>query len=624
LLSSVTSAIQCAAASASSLAPCLATWIFGCAFGSVAFAALPQGVASGDTDQTSTVLWAASDTVGNVLFEVSTDPAFGAILDSANVAATDPLLPVKQSFSGLSAGTQYYYRATDSSSATVAGNFRTPAAAGTSAGLRFGVSGDWRGELSPYPAVRNVPDRNLDFFSALGDTIYADFPSPALPIPQAQTLEDFRIKHREVYSSRFGLNTLADLRQSTTLVLNIDDHEVIDDFAGGAPAASDPRFGDNTPGRLINDTQLFDNGLQAFHEYNPLRNDFYGDVAEDRMDFERKLYRANRHGQDAAVFNLDARSFRDAPLADVTNPSDPVAVGTFLANSYFQDRTILGRTQLADLKLDLSQAQADGVTWKFVLVPEPIQNLGVVAASDRFEGYARERADLLRFIDTNDIQNVVFIAADIHGTLVNNVTYENVAPGPGSPEIQTGAFEITTGAVAFDAPFGPTVANIAFQAGLLNAGQLAFYNSLPVNNDPDSIPNDKDDFIKGLVNAQLAAQGYDPIGIEPATLTGIDAELLQGDYAAVHTYGWTEFEIDPVTQQLLVTTYGIAPYTEDDIDADPSSITSRMPFIVSQFRVTPVPEPTSVVLIGLGGILLAGALRRRTTPRQRTSGQRQN
>jgi phosphodiesterase/alkaline phosphatase D-like protein len=92
------------------------------------------------------------------------------------------------------------------------------------------------------------------------------------------------------------------------------------------------------------------------------------------------------------------------------------------------------------------------------MLPEPIQNLGVIAASDRYEGYAAERAALLKFIDDNNISNVVFVSADIHGTLVNNLTYQL---GPGLPQIPTNAFEISTGSVAYDAPFGPTVLQLA-------------------------------------------------------------------------------------------------------------------------------------------------------------------
>jgi hypothetical protein len=79
--------------------------------------------------------------------------------------------------------------------------------------------------------------------------------------------------------------------------------------------------------------------------------------------------------------------------------------------------------------------------------------------------------------------------------------------------------------------------------------------------------------------------GYDPIGLENSP---IDATLLQGEYIAAHTYGWTEFEIAPETGQLIVTTYGVEPYTEADLLANPDPILNAEPFIVSQFQVNPV------------------------------------
>uniref|UniRef100_A0ACD5GSQ1 Uncharacterized protein n=1 Tax=Desertifilum tharense IPPAS B-1220 TaxID=1781255 RepID=A0ACD5GSQ1_9CYAN len=78
--------------------------------------------------------------------------------------------------------------------------------------------------------------------------------------------------------------------------------------------------------------------------------------------------------------------------------------------------------------------------------------------------------------------------------------------------------------------------------------------------------------------------GYEPIGLENLP----NAQLLQGEYLAVHTYGWSEFEITPGTQQLRVTTYGVAPYTQADLLANSTAITSLQPEIVSQFVVNPV------------------------------------
>lgn len=551
---------------------------------------LPNGVASGDTTQTSTVLWTRSTVIGEVTFEYSTDPNFSTILGSATATVTDLLQPVKVQVNDLNPETDYYYQVTDAAEVKLGGQFTTTAELGNQTGLQFGVSGDWRGELSPYPAISNADDRNLDFFVEHGDTIYADYESPVLPgVDQAETLQEYRLKHSEVYGDRSGLNTWSDLRASTSILATIDDHEVINDFAGGAPAASDPRL--DTSNGLINDAQLYENGLQAFQEYNPLRNEFYGNTGDARTANERQLYRYNTYGSDAATFVLDARSFRDTELPGVANPTDPAQVGAFLARSFDVDpltgqptprRTLLGQQQLTDLKRDLLEADNNGVTWKFVMVPEPIQNLGVVGASDRFEGYAAERTEILKFIDDNNIDNVVFVAADIHGTLVNNLTYQL---GPGQQQIATNAFEVTTGAVAFDAPLGPTIVDIATAAGLIDQTTRAFYDSLPVANDADTAINDKDDFLKDLINRQLAPLGYDPLGLDGADQ--IAAKLLQGDYQATQTYGWTEFDIDELTQNLIVTTYGIDPYSEAELLANPNDITSRTPTIVSQFEVNP-------------------------------------
>ena len=63
----------------------------------------------------------------------------------------------------------------------------------------------------------------------LGDTIYAD-----LPPPPATTLDDFRLEHSSVYASHFGVNYWAAIQATAPILAMIDDHEVANDFAGGA------------------------------------------------------------------------------------------------------------------------------------------------------------------------------------------------------------------------------------------------------------------------------------------------------------------------------------------------------------------------------------------------------
>jgi phosphodiesterase/alkaline phosphatase D-like protein len=560
----------------------------------VAAQQLPNGVASGDTTQTSSVLWARASVPGTLTFEYSTDAGFGSILGTQAVGVADPLAPERWLVPGLTPSTQYFYRATDAAGLTSSGTFRTSAPTNVRTGFHFGVSGDWRGELAPYPSVRNVTSRNLELWVSLGDTIYADVASPALPLDQAVTVNDFRLKHNEVYSTRFGLNTLADIRGSMSTLAMIDDHEVTNDFAGGAHPSSDPRFA-GQGGNYINETSLYTNGVSVFREYNPQVSIDYSGTGDPRLDGKPKLGRANVYGKDAAVITSDARSFRDQELAPA-DPTNPASVAAFLAASFNPARTMLGDPQLQDIKNSLLAAQNGGQTWKFVMVPEPIQNLGVLAASDRFEGYAAERTELLKFIDDNNIENVVFVSADIHGTLVNNLTYQN---GPFQPQIQTGAIEITTGSVAYEAPFGPTVAGLASALGIPGTIDIGTYLSLP--------GLQQEAYIQGLLNAQLNQLGYSPLGLEDS---GLDYELLQGTWSATNSYGWTEFDIDPLTQLLTVTTWGIPWYTEEFLLANPQLIAGLQPSILQQFTLAPVPAPGAAGLLGLGGIVAARRRRR--------------
>jgi alkaline phosphatase D len=554
----------------------------------------PNEVAAGDITTNSAVLWTHATVLGPVRFTLSTNAALNPVQFETETNATDALLPVKVAVSNLVPGMQYYYQVTDSAAHAAAGQFRTPFAPGTFHGLRFGVSGDWRGELAPYPSVANAPAAGLDLFVELGDTIYADYPSPALLAPQAKTLADFRTKHNEVYSARFGLNALADLRRSTAILAVLDDHEVLNNFAGGAPPSSDARF--DTNGAFINETVLYRTATRAFQEFNPVREELYRTPGDPRTDGKPKLYRTQTYGSDGAIFLLDARSFRDAELPSVSNPLDSTEVKAFNDATFDLDaatgqplarRTMLGAQQLADLKADLLQAKAQGILWKFVLIGEPIQNLGFADGPDRFEGYGAERADLLQFITEHQIRNVVFISADIHGTVINNVEDQL---GPNQPLVPTGTFEVVTGPVAYDKPFGPTAfdaaAAIEILPGLTLLQGLLNYVGVPSRAAYEALPlSEQDRLFKQIMDVQLNAIGLDPTGLEGSDIA---ATLLVGGYVAVHTYGWTKFVVDPENHGLTVTTFGIVPYAPDQVDA---TLLARTPAVMSRFSVWPSADP---------------------------------
>lgn len=524
---------------------------------------LPNGVAAGDATATSVILWTRSTSSGKLIFrywQAGKPKATGNTLQ----INSDGNTPVKIEAIKLLPGTHYHYCVTDSSGHSASGNFKTPHEDRGHHGLRFGVSGDARGDNQPYYAMRNLPKRQLNFVVNLGDTVYADVLSPALPgIPQAETLEQFRAKHAEIYSAKQSLNAMADARASTLFYSVIDDHEVSNDFAGGAPVSSDNRFTADDKDQLINTTTRYRNGMQAFMDFNPMRATYYPQIGDTLTDARPQFYRYQRFANDAALFITDARSFRNAALT-APKPGDAADLARFRMESFQEDRSLLGRRQLSQLLNDLDDAEAKGTTWKFVFIPEPIQNLSFIAAADRYEGYASERNALLKHIDTHNLHNVVFISADIHGTVVNNLTYQDTL---GEPQIQTHSFEVTTGPWAYDAPLGPTAMQLLKEAQYLSAAQYALYQALA--------QPQQEDLLRRLLDLQLTTEGYDPVGLENSLIA---ATLERGSYTATHSYGWSEFAIDAKSQRLRVTTYGL----------NPNRINSGIR-ILSQFVVKPRP-----------------------------------
>jgi len=350
----------------------------------------------------------------------------------------------------------------------------------------------------------------------------------------------------------------------------IDDHEVTNNFSGGARG---------TDGSWYNRGSLFTNGLQAFVEHNPMAPAQYPAAGDARTDGLYDLYRSFRWGSDIAVFMVDTRSFRDVNVTPVANPFDPAEVFGFLQASFNPTRTLLSQRQLARLVADLELADRAGATWKFIMTSVPMQNFGPLQGEDRWEGYAAERAFLLQQIAARGIRNVVFVTADFHGTIVNDIT----VPNPLNPQQQffTGAFEIITGSVAYSAPAGPTFAQLGLATGAINASQYAYYQSLP---NPA-----KDAFVAGLLDGVIGGYGYSPTGIQDPS---IDATFEVGGAVAAHHYGWTEFDVDAESRDLTITTYGVDWYAPAEVIADPAAIIARPLTVRQRFTVRPAAPTT--------------------------------
>lgn len=304
----------------------------------------------------------------------------------------------------------YFYRFRQGSSVSDTGRFRTAPRPNESRNVRFVISGDSDGTrvdgvppYSNFEVLDRAREGEPDFFIYLGDTIYADSAFG----PKATTLEAFRANYKE----NRGYNALRALMASTSTYAMWDDHEVENDWDGETV-----------------DPMLMAAGLQAFQEYMPLR---------EPSRWPSRLFRTFRWGKEVELIILDERQYRsaDAEPSCLLAPDVPDPVPTLppvirlavglppsppsgcLETLHDSTRTMLGAVQKAFLKVVLLASQA---TFKFIINEVPITELFGLPY-DRREGYRTERNELLEFIRTHQIKNVVFLTTDIHANLVADV-----------------------------------------------------------------------------------------------------------------------------------------------------------------------------------------------------------
>jgi alkaline phosphatase D len=174
----------------------------------------------------------------------------------------------------------------------------------------------------------------------------------------AQLLPEFWAKYRGNRADAWSQGLFA----HTSAYVIWDDHEVVDNYEGNHPLS------------LI--------GRKAFFDYWPVR----------RHEAERdRLYRSFRWGKALELFLLDARQYRDHARG-----------------------TMLGYKQKQWLFEGLAASTA---LFKCVACSVPLYGGG----RDRWDGYGRERSELLQWIKTKKIKGVFFIGADLHYAAVSRV-----------------------------------------------------------------------------------------------------------------------------------------------------------------------------------------------------------
>ncbi|OGO35461.1 MAG: hypothetical protein A2W35_15285 [Chloroflexi bacterium RBG_16_57_11] len=384
-----------------------------------------HGVASGDVTPYSVVLWVRTDQEALVKAEVSASPDFDNLVFKETIrSSVEDDYTVKVRAEPLEPDQQYFFRWRHGNRISETGSFRTAPEPAASAGVRFAFTGDSDGTkvngapfYNQFETLDAARAEMLDFFIYLGDTIYSD--SGLRSTGPASSLEEYRQTYRE----NREIQALRDLMSANSVFAAWDDHEVRNDFDGQTV-----------------DPSLYANGRQAFFEYMP--NEEITTI-QDPACAGAPQFRVVRWGKDIDLIFLDERSCRSAdvtpacsfsPTAADLAPTLPsayrIAFGLpaappagCLAAIFDPARTMLGSVQKQIFKTALLESQAKV---KFVISQLPIQQFYALPY-DRWEGYGAERNEILNFVRSNGISNVIFLTTDTHANLINEVFIDRFA-----------------------------------------------------------------------------------------------------------------------------------------------------------------------------------------------------
>jgi alkaline phosphatase D len=382
----------------------------------------PDGVLSGDPTPTGITLQtrlAGVEGAGGVTIEIARDPGFRRVV-SRRVVRTDASRhhTVKARVTGLRPYEQYYYRFATATRDSRVGRFRTALPADSRQPVRFGFFSCQDYTHGYYNAHGAMARDDLDFVVCLGDYIYAEAYHSRQGgtgvrddrIGLATTLQDYRDKYA-LYRSDKDLQAM---HAAFPMIATWDDHEVQDNYAGGEPDGGlDPSLRYSQRRRAA--------GYRAFFEHMP-----FLPAARDRV------YRTLRFGRTVDLMMMDQRQYRDdQPCGDAVAPA---------CADYLNPRDFLGRRQMNWVKNRLDESRA---AWKVMGNELSVMPTKVLGDSffqfDSWQGYPREREELLDFLRVRDIKDVVFVTGDIHTFIAGDVRTQLGAGEPVALEFVGGS-----------------------------------------------------------------------------------------------------------------------------------------------------------------------------------------
>ena len=373
------------------------------------------GVASGDPLSDKVILWTKVEVEDNqtepveVTWQIANDEDMSDIVNSG-AFTTDASRDwtVKVDADSLEPHTTYYYQFQDADgNASQIGRTKTApsieedACDGENAAesLKFAFSSCSSVYSGYFNAYKRIAERtDLDAVIHLGDYVY-DYPDQdelvRIPEPypiDPRLLPEWRQTHRY-----YLLDTdLRAMRQMHPMIVIWDNHDIDTD----------------TP-------EEFNGAVQAFYEYLPIRQ------AQETPD---KIYRHLQYGNLVDIFMVDAEQYQgdDIISIDTIYEMNSDVIDTIITNE-----SILGTEQYNWLidKLENSTAkwrifgnQKLFGLWSIKDAPIdlPIGN-GEVIDPGSWDGYQKERENLLTYLQENELDNNIFLSGDVHFFLAMDV-----------------------------------------------------------------------------------------------------------------------------------------------------------------------------------------------------------
>lgn len=381
------------------------------------------GVASGDPDHESVILWTRlapkplepgggmPKAPVEVHWEIAEDSSFKKIVQSGKINATPELgHSVHIEPRGLKPDHWYSYRFKSGDATSPIGRTRTMPAPGASPDkLRFAVTSCQNFEAGLFTAYQQMAKDKPDLVFHLGDYIYEYASGRNGKVrthlgPEIESLDQYRIRYAQYRSDK----DLQAMHAACPWFVTWDDHE----FDNNCAADISEQKNVDTAKFLIRRA----NAYQAYYEMMPLR------TSSLPVGPNMTLYRKGSFGTLAEFFILDTRQYRsDQPNNDRKSPLNAAATNP--------RNTLLGETQRKWLFDSMSASKG---TWN-ILAQQVMMALADRSSAkapanysmDQWPGYAHERAALLKYVRDHKITNPVILTGDIHSNWANELRIDD-------------------------------------------------------------------------------------------------------------------------------------------------------------------------------------------------------